>query len=149
MIIVLDQIAKALVRSDLTLFESRTIVPGFFDLTRIHNTGAAFGVLQSFDFPFKAAALVLVATAAMVGLAFYATTLPAEQRLSRAGLALILGGAVGNLIDRASLGYVVDFVDLYWGSWHFWAFNVADAAISVGVTLMLLEMLLARQPRPG
>ena len=144
LVVVLDQLTKALVRSELSLFESRTVVPGFFDLTRIHNTGAAFGLLQTLDFPFKTAVLILVASAALAGLAYYAATLPAVQRLSRAGLALVLGGAVGNLVDRATLGYVVDFVDLYWGEggWHFWAFNVADASITVGVSLLLLEMLL-------
>jgi signal peptidase II len=66
--------------------------------------------------------------------------------LSRVGLTLVLGGAIGNLIDRVTLGYVIDFFDVYWRGWHFWAFNVADAAISVGVCLMLLE-LLGWQPR--
>ena len=64
-----------------------------------------------------------------------------EQWLARTGLALILGGAAGNLIDRVALGYVIDFVDVYWSTWHFWAFNVADAAISVGVALMVIDML--------
>ena len=85
--------------------------------------------------------LSLVAAAALVALAWHGATLPAEQRLARAGLALIVGGAAGNLIDRLRAGYVVDFVDLYWRGWHFWAFNVADAAITVGVSLMILDLL--------
>ena len=93
------------------------------------------------DFPFKTAALAVVAAVALTGLAYFASTLPAVQWLSRLGIALIIGGAAGNLIDRVSLGYVTDFVDLYWQGWHFWAFNVADAAITVGVALMVLEML--------
>ena len=70
-----------------------------------------------------------------------AATLDSTQRLTRAGLAFVIGGAAGNLIDRVSAGYVLDFVDLYYRDWHFWAFNVADAAINVGVALMILELL--------
>jgi signal peptidase II len=140
-IVVLDQMTKAIVRSQFELYEGVPVVPGFFNLTRVHNTGAAFGMLNSVDFPFKTAALATIAAAALTGLAFFASTLPAVQWLSRVGIALIIGGAAGNLIDRISLGYVTDFVDLYWQGWHFWAFNVADAAITVGVALMVLEML--------
>jgi signal peptidase II len=140
-IVVLDQVTKAIVRSQFELYEGVPVVPGFFNLTRVHNTGAAFGMLNSVDFPFKTAALALIAAAALTGLALFASTLPAVQWLSRLGIALIIGGAAGNLIDRVSLGYVTDFVDLYWQGWHFWAFNVADAAITVGVALMVLEML--------
>ena len=140
-IVVLDQVTKAIVRSQFELYEGVPVVPGFFNLTRVHNTGAAFGMLNNMDFPFKTAALAVIAAAALTGLAFFASTLPAVQWLSRLGIALIIGGAAGNLIDRISLGYVTDFVDLYWQGWHFWAFNVADAAITVGVALMVLEML--------
>ena len=77
-------------------------------------------------------------------LAVYATRLPLDQQFARFGLALIVGGAAGNLIDRIGAGYVVDFVDVYWGDWHFWAFNVADAAITVGVIFMILDLLNVR-----
>ena len=140
-IVVLDQAVKALVRGHVALNESVTVVPGFFDLTRVHNTGTAFGFMNGVEFPFKTIILACVAVAALVGVALYAISLPNEQRLARTGLALILGGAAGNLIDRVSWGYVVDFVDVYWSGWHFWAFNVADAAITVGVALMILEQL--------
>ena len=125
----------------LELYESITVIPGFFSLTRVHNTGAAFGLLNSIDFPFKAAVLALLQTAALVGLTVYAAMLAHEQRLTRVGLAFVIGGAAGNLIDRVMFGYVLDFVDFYWGGWHFWAFNVADAAITIGVALMILDML--------
>jgi signal peptidase II len=140
-IVVLDQVTKAAVRAEFALHEGVPVVPGFFNLTRVHNTGAAFGMLNGVDFPFKTAALALVATVALGGLAVFASTLPAVQWLSRLGIALIIGGAAGNLIDRVWFGYVTDFVDLYWQGWHFWAFNVADAAITVGVALMVLDML--------
>jgi signal peptidase II len=141
LIVVADQIVKALVRSRLALHESVTVIPGFFDLTRVHNTGAAYGFLDAVDFPFKTVLLACVAVAALVGLGVYATRLDQSQPLTRLGLTLVMGGAVGNLIDRVSAGYVLDFVDLYSGNWHFWAFNVADSAITIGVVLMVLELL--------
>ena len=137
----LDQIVKAIVRREIALNESITVIPGFFDLTRVHNTGTAFGFMNSTDFPFKTVILACIAIGALAALAMYAATLPANQWLARIGLALILGGAAGNLIDRVTEGYVVDFVDLYWSGWHFWAFNVADASITVGVALMILDLL--------
>lgn len=132
---------KAIVRREIALNESITVVPGFFDLTRVHNTGTAFGFMNATDFPFKTVILACVAIGALAALAMYAATLPTGQWLARIGLALILGGAAGNLIDRITAGYVVDFVDLYWSGWHFWAFNVADAAITVGVAFMILDLL--------
>ncbi len=117
------------------------MIPGFLDLTRVHNTGAAFGMLNAAEFPLKTLVLSLVATIALGGVAWYAATVPLGDRLARLGIAGVLGGAIGNLIDRATSGYVLDFVDAYWGDWHFWAFNVADAAITVGVIFMILDIL--------
>lgn len=140
-IVVVDQATKALVRAQLPLHESITVIPGFFDLTHVRNTGAAFGMLNAVNFAYKPAIMVVVALIALAAVASYALTLPATQRIARLGLALILGGAIGNLIDRATMGYVLDFVDVYWRGVHFWAFNVADSAITVGVVLMLLDVL--------
>jgi signal peptidase II len=140
-IVVFDQATKAMIKAKLSLHESITVIPGFFDLTHVRNTGAAFGMLDNTDFPYKPALMVIVALIALGAVASYALTLPATQRTARFGLALILGGAVGNLIDRATMGYVVDFVDVYFRGLHFWAFNVADSAITVGVVLMLLDVL--------
>ena len=140
-VVVLDQITKALVRPALALHESREVIPGFLDLTRVHNTGAAFGMLNNAEFPFKTVVLSLVAAVALGGVAWYAATVPLSDRLARIGIAGVLGGAIGNLIDRAASGYVLDFVDAYWGGWHFWAFNVADAAITLGVGCMILDIL--------
>ena len=140
-IVVLDQAVKAVVRRQIALNESVTVIPGFFDLTRVHNTGTAFGFMNAADFPFKTIVLACVAVAALTALAMYSASLPLDQWLARTGLSLILGGAAGNLIDRIAEGYVVDFVDLYWSGWHFWAFNVADASITVGVALMILDLM--------
>ena len=82
----------------------------------------------------------LIAVAALAGVAVYAAGLPRDQIMARTGLALIIGGAAGNLIDRVSSGAVVDFVDVYWRTYHFWAFNVADSAITVGAGIMILDM---------
>ena len=141
LVVIADQVTKAVIRSQLELHQSITIIPGLLDLTRVHNTGAAFGFLDPIDFPFKPLLLALVAVAALVGLTFYSATLEPAQKLTRTGLAFVIGGAAGNLIDRVTAGYVLDFVDVYRGDWHFWAFNVADAAINVGVALMILELL--------
>jgi signal peptidase II len=140
-IVALDQATKAMVKSQLPLHESVAVIPGFFDLTHVRNTGAAFGMLNNINFAYKPAVMVIVALVALGAVASYALTLPTTQRIARYGLALILGGAIGNLIDRATMGYVVDFVDVSWRGVHFWAFNVADSAITVGVALMLLDVL--------
>jgi len=140
-VVVIDQVTKAIVRSKLPLYANHTVVPGFLDFTHVQNTGAAFGLFGAADFPFKATLIALVATAALVGIAAYAAKLSPHQRVARIGLALVLGGAVGNLIDRFTAGYVIDFVDAYWRSYHFWAFNVADSAITIGVATMMLDMV--------
>jgi len=140
-VVILDQLTKAMVRPTLALHQSVEVIPGFLDLTRVHNTGAAFGMLNDMDFPMKTLVLSLVALIALAGVAWYASTVPLTDRLARIGVAGVLGGAIGNLIDRAKDGYVLDFVDAYFGTWHFWAFNVADAAITIGVIFMILDML--------
>jgi signal peptidase II len=140
-VVILDQITKAMVRPTLALHQSIEVIPGFLDMTRVHNTGAAFGMLNSVDFPMKTVVLSMVALIALAGVAWYAATVPLTDRLARIGVAGVLGGAIGNLIDRAKDGYVLDFVDAYYGNWHFWAFNVADAAITIGVIFMILDML--------
>jgi signal peptidase II len=143
----IDQLTKELVRRTLPLGgEAATVIPGFLDLTHVQNTGAAFGLLNAADFPYKPLVMMGIAAIALIAIAAYATQLGFHERLARFGLSLILGGAFGNLIDRAISGHVVDFVDVYWGSTHFWAFNVADAAITVGAILVLLDMIgLGRQ----
>ncbi|MGH9176420.1 MAG: signal peptidase II [Vicinamibacterales bacterium] len=141
LIVIADQITKAVVRQSMELHQSIPLIPDLLALTRVHNTGAAFGMFNSMDFPGKTVVLTVVATLALVGVAWYAASVPPSDRLARLGVACILGGAVGNLIDRATAGYVLDFVDASWRGWHFWAFNVADAAITVGVVLMIFDLL--------
>ena len=140
-IVTIDQATKAMVRASVPLHESVTVIPGFMDITHVLNSGAAFGILSGNDFPFKTVAIAAIAMAALVGVGMYAASISHHQVIARVGLALILGGAAGNLIDRVLAGSVVDFVDVYWQTHHFWAFNVADSAISVGVAIMILDML--------
>jgi signal peptidase II len=140
-VVIADQITKAMVRATLELHESIVLIPEYLALTRVHNTGAAFGMFNAAEFPGKTIVLIVVATLALAGVAWYAASVPPEERLARLGIAGILGGAIGNLIDRATAGYVLDFVDASWRGWHFWAFNVADAAISIGVVLMIFDLL--------
>jgi signal peptidase II len=144
-IVAVDQLTKAIIRATLPLHESVTVIPGLMDFTHVRNTGAAFGLFNSADFPFKTPLIATIAVAALVGIAMYAAGLAHGQLLARTGLALIIGGAAGNLIDRATVGSVVDFVDVYWRTYHFWAFNVADSAITVGAAIMILDMF---KPEP-
>jgi signal peptidase II len=140
-IVVLDQITKALVRSLVPLSSSVEVVPGLMNFTHVRNSGAAFGFLNTADFPLKTVAITIVALVAIVWVGVYAAGLARHQVLARLGLSLIMGGAAGNLLDRVIVGSVVDFVDVYWRTYHFWAFNVADSAITVGVSIMILDML--------
>ena len=140
-VLAVDQVTKQIVRQMLPLHEGVEIIPGFLDFTHVQNTGAAFGLLNTAIFPYKPLVMIAIAAVALIAIAAYGAQLGFHERLARFGLALILGGAFGNLIDRALVGYVVDFIDVYWGEAHFWAFNVADAAISVGAIFVLLDML--------
>ena len=137
----LDQLTKFLVTRELPLLDTIAVIPGLLNLTHVRNSGVAFGFLNSADFAFKPAVMAVFALAALVGVGLYAAQLPQDHRWARAGLALIIGGAAGNLVDRARQGYVVDFVDAYWRGWHFWAFNVADSAISIGMALIILDQI--------
>ena len=147
-VVALDQATKALVRWRLDLHDSVNVIPGLLDITHVRNTGAAFGILNAADFPFKSAVMLAIALAAFAAIAYFSTRLAVHEVLARAGLTLVFAGAVGNLIDRATVGYVTDFVDVYWREWHFWAFNVADAAITIGAALVILDLLLAGRHAP-
>jgi signal peptidase II len=140
-VLALDQATKALVRHYLALHETVTVIPGFLNVTHVLNTGAAFGLLNTADFPGKTVLIVALATAGLIGVAVYSVSLTSGQLMARIGLALIVGGAAGNLIDRVTVGSVVDFVDVYWRDYHFWAFNAADSAITIGVAIMILDMI--------
>lgn len=132
-----DQVTKQLVVRNLGYTDVLPMLPGF-NLTHLRNTGAAFSMLSG------ASPLVFIAlgVAVSVGILWWMRQNPSGQTLFASALALILGGALGNVIDRATRGFVVDFLDFHWGGWHFPAFNVADMAITAGAGLMILEMVL-------
>ena len=140
-IVVLDQITKAIVLARLPLGVPVTVIDGWLALTLVLNPGLAFGLLGSVPQGWRwvVAALSLVALAVLARVAL--RVLPAGGWTGRLAIGLIFGGAVGNLVDRARFGAVVDFVDVYWRGWHWPAFNVADSAISVGVALLALRLL--------
>ena len=138
---VLDQLVKSVVDRFMSLHESRVLIDGFLHLTYVRNRGAAFGILSDAELPYQSVLFSVVSALALLAIAVYAWRLPAASRLPRLALALVIGGAVGNLVDRARLGYVIDFVDVFWGAYHWPAFNVADSAISVGVVLLVFDIL--------
>jgi signal peptidase II len=141
LVILLDQAAKLIVVATVPLFSSVTIIPNFLDITYVRNTGLAYGFLQDSNLPYKSVLVGALAVAALGGILLYARQMPAEENWSRFGLSLILAGAIGNILDRVRLGYVIDYVDVYFRGWHFWAFNVADAAISVGAVFVFADIL--------
>ncbi len=144
-IVVLDQVTKQMVRASIPLYDAVEVIPRMLNLVHVRNTGAAFGILNVADIAYKRVLMTGMALLALGAVGWYASQIGARAVLARVGLALILGGAVGNLIDRAAVGFVVDFVDVYWGSVHFWAFNVADSAITVGAGLLILDLI--RSPK--
>ena len=146
-VVVLDQVTKLLVDRLMALHESHDLLDGVLRLTYVRNRGAAFGILSDAELPYQAILFSALSLVALLAIALYAWRLPASSRLPKTALAVIMGGAVGNLLDRARLGYVIDYVDMYWGAHHWPAFNVADSAITVGVALLVLDIL--RNPRPG
>ncbi len=135
--VVLDQASKLAIDASMQLYQSIEIIP-FFNLTYVHNTGAAFSFLSEAG-GWQRWFFAILASIISIVLAVWLAKLKKHEILMAASLSLILGGAIGNLIDRVLYGYVIDFLDVYYQSWHWPAFNVADSAITLGVILMLLE----------
>lgn len=135
--IAVDQLTKVWIIDALRLFESVEIIPGFFNLVHVTNSGAAFSMLANVDSPWRHYFFLGVGSLAMVGITVAYWKLRKVNRYYVLALALIAGGAAGNLIDRIRFGAVIDFLDLYVGPYHWPAFNVADSAICVGALLFL------------
>jgi signal peptidase II len=141
-----DQASKLLITNRLQPGEIQPVVNGWFQLRFIVNRGGLFGVFRDLPELWRTTLFTGVPVVACVGLLFFLVRTPAGERALRAGLALILGGALGNLLDRLRLGHVVDFLDVFWRDHHWPAFNFADASICVGVGLILLDSLRRREP---
>jgi len=138
LILVFDQLTKLYIDKTMQLYQSIPVIDGLFSITYLRNRGAAFSFLSdaSWRLPFFLLATVIAVIAILVAF----RKLRDEQRFAAVSLTLILSGAVGNLIDRVRMGEVIDFLDVYWGTHHWPAFNVADSAICVGVALLALDM---------
>lgn len=135
-----DQITKALIQAEFRLWEQVPIIPHFFSLTYIRNPGAAFGLLAQAPEAFRVPFFTIVPLLALGMLGYLIRQTAFHQKWNLVALSLILGGALGNLIDRFTAGSVVDFLLFYWDRYHFPAFNVADSSICIGVTLLVWEL---------
>lgn len=146
-IIILDQWTKLVVLDRFEYGESMMVISDFFSLTYVRNTGAAFGFLATANPGFRVPFFLAVPIIAMVILGFLYRDLPQNARWRSLALGLVTGGAIGNLIDRVRLGYVVDFLDFHYKNlYYFPAFNVADSAICVGVAILLLSTIEKKDP---
>ncbi len=140
-VLVLDRLTKVLVEARFLLYESKTIIPGVFDLTHTRNTGVAFGLFANSDSPWVPYILTLTAATALIAILVYSLRHPVDNWKLQLGLMLVLGGAAGNLYDRINYGYVIDFLDVFYGTYHWPTFNIADSSITIGIGFLLLEVL--------
>jgi signal peptidase II len=145
LVVLLDRMSKWLVAQRITLHDSIDVVPGFFRLTHVQNQGAAFGLFSDSPSEWKVAMLILFSVAALTVVSALLWKNGNAMNTTAIALSLVFGGALGNLWDRVSSGRVIDFLDIYLGSHHWPAFNVADSAIVVGALLLLSEIFLAPQ----
>ena len=137
----LDRWSKHLVETGMTPYESRAIIPGFFNIVRSSNPGVAFGIFADSTSSYRVALLLAFSVVALLLLGWLLWRNRSMDAMSNTAVALIFGGAAGNVFDRIRSGSVTDFLDFYNGSYHWYTFNVADAAISLGAGLLLLGML--------
>ncbi|HNU84766.1 MAG: signal peptidase II [Pseudomonadota bacterium] len=140
-IVVLDQISKVYIDTHMTLHDSIPVVQGFFNITYVRNPGAAFGFLADSTPLVRAFFLIGVSIFASGLIVYYVMKMKTEDILLTYGMSLIMGGAVGNLIDRVRLGEVIDFLDVYISTYHWPAFNVADSAVSIGAVILFYKLI--------
>ncbi len=140
-VVLVDQISKEIILHFLPLYENLEIIPGFFSLTHIRNTGGAFGLLAGKATGLRTFFFLGVSAVAVAVLLYLHAKMAGGKGWVETAFALVLGGAVGNLIDRLRFGEVIDFLDFYMGSAHWPAFNVADSAISVGVAILCVNVV--------
>ena len=141
-LIVLDQYTKIWVTDRFALHESLSVIPNYFNLTYIRNTGAAFGMLAQADPSLRVPLFLIVPLIALGIITYVFRKIPGRSLKISCALSLVISGAIGNLIDRFRLGYVVDFLDFHWKyQKHFPAFNVADTVICIGVGILVLDLL--------
>ncbi len=136
-LLVADQLTKAVVAQKIPFLSSKSIIPGFLNLTHIRNRGAIFGFFSQSGSQFLYVILTLASLAALALVVFYFFKTPPSERLMIISLSLILAGALGNMIDRMFRGYVIDFMDFYVKKWHWPSFNIADASITIGACFLI------------
>jgi signal peptidase II len=144
--LIVDRWTKSWIQSRFDLNESATVIDGFFNITYVRNTGVAFGIFSSISSPVKSLLLSVFTAFAAIIVITYSVRSPVRNRVLQIALALILGGALGNLYDRLAYKYVVDFLEFYVGNYHWPSFNVADSAITIGVALLALEIIRNESP---
>jgi signal peptidase II len=141
LVLALDRLTKWLIETRLTFFDTKRVIPGFFDIVRSENRGVAFGIFSDSTSEWRTLVLVLLSLAAVMGVTILLWRPERLDRWSRWGFALILGGAAGNVVDRILYGRVTDFLLFYVRDYQWPAFNVADAAIVIGSILLALGLL--------
>jgi signal peptidase II len=146
-VIFIDQVTKALVVRNMSLYDSHTVIKHLFNITYVRNPGAAFGFLGGFPFLFRYVFFITVTLGAVLLIIYYLRVSKAEYLPLISALAFIFAGAVGNLVDRARFGEVIDFLDFYIGKYHWPAFNVADSAITIGSIALAALMILKRKTK--
>jgi signal peptidase II len=143
-IVLVDQVTKEMVMRAFSLHENLEVIPGFFALAHVRNTGGAFGLLAGEATTVRTLIFVLISCLALGIVIYYYSKIASTKPWVAAGLAMIFGGALGNLIDRLRFGEVVDFLDFYIGTAHWPTFNVADSAISVGTAILCFNVVLRK-----
>ena len=146
LIVLSDQISKALILKHLPRHHSIPIIAGLFDITHIRNPGGAFGLMASMSPTVRTVVFLFISSLAVGLILYFYIKTPPSQALLATGFALIFGGAIGNLIDRVRFGNVVDFLDIYLGNLHWPAFNIADSAITVGIFIFIFHLLFKKMP---
>lgn len=141
-VIILDQITKIYVDGAMHLYQSIEVLENFFHITYVRNKGAAFGILSGANESLRVPFFLVVSTIAIAVIIYMIYSYKEESKIFPLSLTLILGGAIGNVIDRIRIGEVIDFVDVHWYEHHWPAFNVADSAIFIGVCVMIFHMIL-------
>ncbi len=142
-VVITDQITKSIIKANIPLYKSIPVVDEFFNITHVKNTGGAFGILSDMNSLF----FIIASSIALLIVIIYLIRLPENNLWLITSLSLISGGAIGNMIDRVRFGEVIDFIDLFYDRFHWPAFNIADSSITVGVFILLINLLTFRKEK--
>lgn len=145
-VVLLDQVSKVVILAKIPLYKSIAIIPGLFNITHVHNPGGAFGFLAQNGSPWRHWIFLCASLLALAMIIYFHHQTPPTYPYLAMGMSLIFGGAIGNLIDRLRLGEVVDFLDFYVAAYHWPTFNIADSAVTVGVGIFIIHIVLRKMP---